>query len=598
MQGKPKIKKSVKVTGLVLLTILLLFAVSYFLPQSKVREAILGSVIELNTDVINNIEEGKELPLAGYEISKKVSNEPQFVVGGYPWNGQTAMMASAGGNRTKVGSLMEANNVNFRFIRKDGVEDLQTLLLNQVNEMEKGNYSATDMSAHGIISMGDGVPSFIATTQHLLDSKFGGKYHVQAIGAFGMSYGEDGLIAPINWKNNPKELIGKVISVVYGDGNWVVVLNYCHANGLPVNPDHTTYDPDAVNLYPSADDDFIKSAEELIASQLNGFTVKLDEIKNGRRTGKKVSKSIDAMASWTPADKMVFDKLDGFTKIISTKEFNNQMPTTLVVIKEWADKHPHIITNFFKSVYVSANQIKQYDSWAKRGGEANAESFGMETPKYWYDLFKGEEGLKNGVPYQIGGSRVLNLADAKQYYGLGSDGNSRYKVVYDQVSKYLAEYKPFGFDKRIPTYEEAVNLSYIQSIDLGMSSGVEIVKDYSKNNTDIVASGSWRFNFAVGSAELLASSNSDLEKLYGILMQAEDTKINIIGHTDSTGNYDLNKTLSKKRAESVQIWLINKGLNYKRIQMVDGYGSDQPIGDNNTSQGKAQNRRTDVTLLK
>jgi hypothetical protein len=64
---------------------------------------------------------------------------------------------------------------------------------------------------------------------------------------------------------------GAVISAVLGDGDWVTTVNYCFANGLKVNPDPTTYDADAVNIYPSENDDYMKSAEELIKSQTAGF---------------------------------------------------------------------------------------------------------------------------------------------------------------------------------------------------------------------------------------------------------------------------------------------------------------------------------------
>ena len=106
---------------------------------------------------------------------------------------------------------------------------------------------------------------------------------------------------------------------------------------------------------------FTKSAEELIKSQTANFTVPLKEVRDGKLTGKTVNRKIDGCATWTPGDKMVFDKLSGFTDIVSTREFNNQMPTTLIVVKEFADKNPEIITNILKATYTATNQMKQYD---------------------------------------------------------------------------------------------------------------------------------------------------------------------------------------------------------------------------------------------
>jgi hypothetical protein len=94
-----------------------------------------------------------------------------------------------------------------------------------------------------------------------LDEKFGkGKYHVQVLGAYGLSYGEDKLIGPRIWKDNPQSMKGCVISSVIGDGDWVVAINYAFANKIAVNPD-ATYDANAINFVPSQDDDYINSVK-------------------------------------------------------------------------------------------------------------------------------------------------------------------------------------------------------------------------------------------------------------------------------------------------------------------------------------------------
>ena len=87
-------------------------------------------------------------------------------------------------------------------------------------------------------------------------------------------------------------------------------------------------------------------------------------------------------------------------------------------------------------------------------------------------------------------------------------------------------------------------------------------------------------------------------KLYNLLIQAENTKLTIIGHTDNTGNSQANMTLSKGRANSVVDYLVNKGISSDRFQLVDGKGDTDPASENNTSVGKAKNRRVVITLLK
>lgn len=296
---------------------------------------------------------------------------------------------------------------------------------------------------------------------------------------------------------------------------------------------------------------------------------------------------------------MVFDELNGFTDIISTREFNNQMATTVIAVKEWSVKHPEIVSNILKSALTASNQMKQYDEWRVRASEAVAKTYDLETPKYWYDMFKGQKGSKNGIDYNMGGSRVFNYADVMQYYGI-TDGTNRYKAVYNQVSSYLNELNPFGFNesvKRIVPYDEAVNLYFIKNIN-DIDAGSAYKPDYTKEAEEVLASGEWNINFDTGSANISGSSANTLETIYNLLIQAEDTKLRLEGHTDDTGSAESNYDLSQRRAQSVVNFLRSKGIPQSRFQSVIGKGEDEPIETNTTSSGRAKNRRVVITLLK
>lgn len=582
--------------------IIVLTGVYFLAPGLRVSGSKQLDGLTINTDNINNITKGKELPVASETPSTKVSSKPLYRIAEYAWNGNAGMLAANGGPRTTEGSLIESSDINLEIVRIDGVSDLRNMMVKFVEEFDGGNANPTsDKSAFAVSIMGDGVPFFITTTQESIDKKFGkGKYHVQAIGAIGLSYGEDKLIGPKIWQDNPKSMEGAVISSVIGDGDWVVAINYAFANKLNVNTDVSTYDAHAVNFVPSENDDYINSVKELIKSQSTGYTVPLKEVVDGKLTGKTVNRKIDGATTWTPGDKMAFDALTGFTDVVSTKDFNNQMATTLIVVKEYALQHDKDMSNLLKASYIAGNQIKQYDSWAVRASEAVAKAYNFETPKYWYDLFKGQKGTKGGLDYNIGGSKVFNYADAMQYYGI-TDGTNRYKSVYEQVCKYLVELNPCGFNetcKEGPVqYEDAVNLYFLKSIN-DIESGKVVKADYTATKTTVMASGEWNINFATNSTAIDASSTKDLETIYNLLVQAEDTKLKIIGHTDNTGNSNANLTLSKGRASSIVEYLTNKGIPSTRFQLIDGAGDTQPIADNSTNTGKAKNRRVQITLLK
>jgi outer membrane protein OmpA-like peptidoglycan-associated protein len=78
-------------------------------------------------------------------------------------------------------------------------------------------------------------------------------------------------------------------------------------------------------------------------------------------------------------------------------------------------------------------------------------------------------------------------------------------------------------------------------------------------------------------------------------MSTSNTTILIEGHTDNTGSDVQNNLLSLQRAEAIANYLQQKGIDRNRIQSK-GLGAIQPIADNNTSAGRAKNRRTSFTI--
>jgi outer membrane protein OmpA-like peptidoglycan-associated protein len=165
---------------------------------------------------------------------------------------------------------------------------------------------------------------------------------------------------------------------------------------------------------------------------------------------------------------------------------------------------------------------------------------------------------------------------------------------------YLTDLNPCGFNETckdgVVPYEDAVNLYFLKSVT-DVDAGTVVKQDYSKTKTEVMASGNWNINFATASTAI-SGSDKDLQEIYNLLVQAEETKLKIIGHTDNSGDDASNLILSKGRANSVVDYLINRGISKERFQLVDGRGETEPIGDNTSSNGRAKNRRVDITLLK
>lgn len=116
-----------------------------------------------------------------------------------------------------------------------------------------------------------------------------------------------------------------------------------------------------------------------------------------------------------------------------------------------------------------------------------------------------------------------------------------------------------------------------------------------RRGDDIVLNMPSSVTFGFDSSELTMSARSALNNVAQILQQYPDTRVNIAGHTDSTGNASYNQTLSERRAESVGNYLAQSGVSWSRLNM-SGYGQSQPVASNATEQGRAQNRRVEITL--
>lgn len=101
--------------------------------------------------------------------------------------------------------------------------------------------------------------------------------------------------------------------------------------------------------------------------------------------------------------------------------------------------------------------------------------------------------------------------------------------------------------------------------------------------------------FNTDAFDLQTVSYTELNRLAQLLTENPNLRIEIGGHTDSTGTVAHNLELSSKRAKSVYEYLISKGIDKKRLS-YQGYGSTRPIADNKTLQGRATNRRTEFTV--
>lgn len=138
------------------------------------------------------------------------------------------------------------------------------------------------------------------------------------------------------------------------------------------------------------------------------------------------------------------------------------------------------------------------------------------------------------------------------------------------------------------------------------------IKDYSKvtipNTGDVTAdckltiTPATQFKlekvfFDIGKSSLNPESFIELNELVKLMNLKKNLVIEIAGHTDNIGNQIDNKNLSEERAKTVKSYLQKKGINANRV-IAKGYGDSSPIADNSSEEGRKQNRRTEVKIIK
>src|SRR6267142_2642361 len=122
-------------------------------------------------------------------------------------------------------------------------------------------------------------------------------------------------------------------------------------------------------------------------------------------------------------------------------------------------------------------------------------------------------------------------------------------------------------------------------------SGVTVTR----KGEDIVLNMPGNITFRTGSADLNAQFFKVLDGVAQVARKYDKTIIEVAGHTDNVGGEEYNRQLSQRRASSVAQYLESRGVAETRIMTAAG-GEDHPIASNSTEQGRAANRRVEVTL--
>ena len=234
------------------------------------------------------------------------------------------------------------------------------------------------------------------------------------------------------------------------------------------------------------------------------------------------------------------------------------------------------------TAYYASNRSDSY-------GDMDLYQFGLppharSTPTYWV---KGTiTDRTNDKPI----AALLNLREAesgKEITQVQADANGNYLVTLPAGLNYLLTVRHPGYFFHSETFELKKNIDVKpRLIDVRL-------QPFSVDTAVVLRHVYFRTN----RAELSDSSRAELINLADLLSENPGLIVEISGHTDNQGAATDNLSLSKRRAEAVVQFLTKLGIPSAQLQSK-GYGATRPIADNNTPEGRAKNRRSEMKILR
>lgn len=588
---------------------LVLVPLAYFgnqwMEKSNLGRAVTAPTVAAKANVDGNSADARAAGqiVTQAALPKAQATKPLKLIG-IPWNAQIGLHRANGGVATTPDSLMAKHGVNLVIERQD---DYSKIFAEQL-AFAAGVAAGEDTPSKGVafaVIMGDGFPAYIYGAQKEL-AKI--NQQLQVVGTFGFSKGEDKCMMPPEVKADKQKARGQLVAAVLRDGDWNICVKWATDNDIPINPDPKTYDPEALNF--AAVDSFDAGDTLLINGHKENRPVIKTVMKNGVATailtGEIRSVPVTGSATWTPGDVNIAEKVGGVIAIASTKEYEFQMPATLIGNRDWMVKHPLIVQNLLLAAFKGAELVRSSDAELLAGAAVSALVYKEKDANYWATYFKGKNQVdKKGQLVSLGGSSVATLGDNAYYFGLngaGLTGNvDIFKSVYTVYGGFAKHYYPDELPALVP-YEQVVNKTYLEAI-LAKATVVGAAQTpkydrLAQTSTITFANRSYTIEFETGKATFTPRATFALQDLLNNI-KVSGLIVQVNGHTDNVGDPNTNMTLSMNRAAAVKAWLVMNGqgsIPAARVN-VRAFGDTTPVADNKTAAGKSANRRVEVLLL-
>ncbi len=524
----------------------------------------------------------------------------------FAWNSQMGLMFANGGRATTEGSLMAQKNLRLTIRRQDDTSVMAQELISCARELAGGRPDC-DSGTHFVAIMGDGGAPFLRGLNAEL-SRLGSDLTAEIVGSAGFSRGEDKFMGPPAWRDTPQAARGGLVAGVLRDGDWNIAMFWASNNGICNNPDPQTYDPNCLNWVGTTS--YLEPVEKYNQRACEDRPV----MQNGRATNRRQNVCVQAVVTWTPGDvNVVHGARGGLVSILSTRDGENvnQMPNAIIGIRRWNRAHRAAVAGMIEAIGRGGEAVNTDPRALSEGARISDEVYAESGtgPMYWETYFRGRDEVDRVTNQHVllGGSKANNLADMMQLFGLAPGSVNVFEATYtafgnvarQQYPREVPDFPPFG---------DVVDVSYVReaSTQLTAAVGAAAVGTAQQPTFNPQAAEaarpimrrSWTITFQTGSAEFTPAARATLIDLQSQLLVAGGTYVDIHGYTDNVGAADANVTLSQRRADAVQTWLTtSSSVSFPagRIRTF-GHGAENPVAENTSETGRAQNRRVELVL--
>lgn len=307
------------------------------------------------------------------------------------------------------------------------------------------------------------------------------------------------------------------------------------------------------------------------------FTDSAVEAANVFKAGK-----VDAAVSWSPDVYVAAREREGGHILASTREASNLIADIFVARGDFIDQYPEDVRRFVAGWLKGVEMVKQ-----------NPERTAVLLQKSLtgVNTLEDAKGMLDDV-------KLPDYSENRAFFDTGAS-LVNYNGIYQTAQ---GIWRKIGKIKDVYPAHQTVDTRFLEGAAEFFPRAAAAKPEFEfrtppKRDAAAILTKTVSIYFPTGSATLDENAKAVLEtQVLDLAATFGSAYMRIAGNTDNVGNRDSNMRLSKARADAVTQFLVSKGFDRNKFEVV-GNGPDKPVASNDTDQGRARNRRTDFEVV-